>query len=641
VFPLLVLLVFATLVALDISGSSIGYLSADPRGNGLLFGTPRGIRSDEWIHTTPLRISASLQSFPSEMWVGLSRVDQSGPQGSMITLDWPTLLRPDNWGFLLLDGSRGLAWAWWWSPAVGLWGVYALIGLITRRPLLSAALAIIATFTPYSAWWSNGPAIFVGYGAGACALMLAAWQARRTWQALLAAIGTGLVGAMFALMLYPAWQVPIVWVMALTAIGLAVDRRLGWRRTLWTGALGVGIAVGLIVLWYLQHRPAITALAGTYYPGRRASSSSGARLELFLSAPLNPWLARGPGDTLQAPNLSESASTWLPLAVLVLLIAGTAWLAITAIRRPRTSVVESGKLPIWSLVLLSSALLLLLAWAFLPMPSWIGSITFLNLSPPSRTQVGLGLGLVVLLAIATTVKPRPAIWGWPAALVASLLSSALTLWSASQLAWDLSRVPLALVALSGLVVGAGFALTLTCRKWREVPALVLAAYAVVSCALVNPVQLGIAPLRSDPAVVALSDVARDSGNPRVAVFGTTTDFRTVALLRAAGLQPISGWTPYPDSEVMTRLAPEQESDWNNYAQYAWRAAPPGSGMRITSASEQAPTLNWIDVDPCMPALLDVVDPGWVISEIALDDATCLLDIAEDLGASGTHIYRVR
>jgi hypothetical protein len=635
-FPAAILLIFIVLVALDINGTSIAYLSADPHSDGLLAGVARGIRSDEWIHTTPLRVSAALQGFPSEMWVGLAPIDQAGPQGSMVVLDWSTLLRPDNWGFILLGASRGVAWAWWWTVAVGLWGLYAFIGVITRRPLLSAALATAGALTPYAAWWSNSTLTIIGYGAATGALIIAAWSAKRTWSAALYAVGAGLTGAAFALILYPPWQVPVIWVIGAAVIGLAIDRRLGWRRTLWSGGVTAIIAVAIFLAWYIQHRAAFLALAGTYYPGSRQSTGGGTELHYMLDAPLNPWLARGPGETLASQNLSEVASMWIPAAFLLCVIAGTIWLLIPARRGRDRADVEAPRV---TLALLCGSVLLLLAWALLPLPSWVGSITFLGLTPAERVQVGIGLAIVLLTAAAATVRPIPPLWRWPAAIVTSVITAVIAIWTSRAIDWDASAVPIVLVAASGLVVGAGFAFTLSSRRWGVIAAGGLALYSIASWALVNPIQLGIAPLQSDQSIARLAELAKDEGNPRVMVFGRTTDFMPIARVRGAGLQSVSGWTPYPDAELMKVLAPDQEQLWNNYAQYAWRAAPAGSGIKISWATEWESSLNWLDVDPCMPELLDGVDPGWAVSDAPLD-AACLTDVTDQVGGDGLWFYRV-
>ena len=76
-FPVLVLVLFALLVAFDLSGSSIALLVAKGQQAGLLAGQPRPIRSDELLIRTPIAISSVEQGFPASVWIGLAPTDQA------------------------------------------------------------------------------------------------------------------------------------------------------------------------------------------------------------------------------------------------------------------------------------------------------------------------------------------------------------------------------------------------------------------------------------------------------------------------------------------------------------------------------------------------------------------------------------
>ena len=141
VFPIAVLGILLVMVGLDLNGSSIGAFSESPGDHGLLAGEPLGLRGDEFLLETPNALSSAQRGLPAHAWIGLADVDQAVAAGGGPTLDWSAILKPQDWGFILLDESRGLSWNWWFPFAVSLWGTFALIGVITRRATLSAALA--------------------------------------------------------------------------------------------------------------------------------------------------------------------------------------------------------------------------------------------------------------------------------------------------------------------------------------------------------------------------------------------------------------------------------------------------------------------------------------------------------------------
>ena len=613
-FPIVVLGILVAMVGLDLNGSSIGAFSDSPEDHGLLAGEPLGLRSDEFLLETPNALSSAQQGLPAYAWIGLAEVDQAVAAGGGPTLDWSTMLKPQDWGFVLLDESRGLSWNWWCPFAVSLWGTFALIGVITRRATLSAALAVVATFTPYSAWWL--PALLVGYAALAGAAILGAWVARGTWRAALLAVGAGVAAGALAMVLYPPWQYSLALVIVTICLGFALDRRIPWRRVLWTSGIAVAIAGAALIAWYVQHSAAISALANTYYPGQRRTTAGGGSLAVLLGAPLNFWMVGDAGASLgaggaggQYSNLSEASSSWFPLSVVVLAAAGAVALAWrirrvrrTADRPPVPAELTASREPVWMLGLTSALIAVLLAWTFLPLPGWFGAVTQLQRVQPSRTTLALGFAALLLVAVATTVRMRPRIWSWPWLVAAAIVGAVATVWSAENLPWNPDLVPTTLAAVSGFLLAALFAALLD-RRFAMPAAALLAVYAFASWSLVNPLQQGIAPLSEDSLVRELREVADADANPRSLVFG---DLATVARVRSAGFQSISGTTPYPDADLMRELAPAQEELWNNYAQYEWVPAPDGSTPRIERVGG---TMMQLTISPCDAVVAERTDPA--------------------------------
>lgn len=641
-FPVIVLLAFCALVGLDLNGSSIAAISPTPQADGLVAGTPREIRSDEYALRTPNALSSVEQGLPTTAWIGLAEIDQAVAAGGGPTLDWGTLFKPQDWGYVLLGGSRGLAVIWWSSFAFSLWGAFALFGVLTRRPVLSAGLAVAATFTPYSGWWF-APSLTLGYAALAAAALLGAWLVRRRSVAVALAVAAGLIGAAFALTLYPPWQVSLVWVIVALGIGFALDRRIPWIRFFATAGLALGIAGTIAVVWALQHSAATQAIAGTYYPGQRKTVAGVGALEVLLGAPLNFWMTGDAGATLGADgrvgpysNLSESASSWFPLPLVLLLMVGAVMLLVRRVAQrgtARADVVSgerSQRDPVWMMVCVSAATLLLLAWTLLPLPEWVGTITQLQRVQPSRTALALGFAALILVALASTVRLRPAAWRWPWLLLAVLATVATTVWAAQQLPWNTALVSLRLVAVSGLLLAVLFAAVMDGRR-AAAASVLLGLYAFVSWAPINPVQQGVGPYSNDPFVQAISAETAEGRNPRVMVFG---DFVVVARVRAAGLQSISGTTPYPDAELMGALTPTQEELWNNYAQYAWMPAPAGSPAVIERITGSLLSLS---IDPCDAVIAEQVDPAWAVADQALD-AECLTPVSTLRDAEGRELY---
>ena len=454
----------------------------------------------------------------------------------------------------------------------------------------------------------------------------------------------GLIVA-FALALYPPWQVSLAWVVALVCLGVALDRRFSWARIAVTTAASAGMAAVILIAWYLTHADAINAVAGTIYPGHRVAQAGGADLAYLLDAPLGFWMAGRAGasfgttpDAGPFANLSEAASTWLSLPVLALVAAGCVLVLFAQLQDRRTRGGESDEGspagPVWTLTLTSLGAVSLLAWALLPVPDAVGAITLLDRVEPSRVLAALGLAALLQVAAASMIRRRPRIWSAPWLVAAAILTGATALWAHEHLPWDASLVRTSFVIVSGVLVGACFALMVSPR-WVKVGAALLGVVAVTSWSLVNPIQRGLGGVVTDPLVTELRSLAAGTDNPRVEVFG---DFTTIAKVRIAGLQSLGGTTLYPDADLMARLTPSQKVLWNNYAQYLWSPLPSGSPAAITQV--KGTQMN-LDIDPCDPVLLEDADPGWVVSDRPLD-AACL-DEVKTVQASGGQefqIYRV-
>jgi hypothetical protein len=648
-FPLLVSLIFATLVGADLNGSSLAILADERPAPSLIAGRPRSIRSDEFYLRTPLAVSSARQGFPRELWIGLARTEQGATAHGGPALEWPILIKPQDWGYVLLGPSRGLAFSWWWSFAMSLLGTYWLLGLVTGRPLIAAGLSVAATFTPYAGWWTSpAPSLFLGYAALGGAAVVAGLRASLSGRAIAFALFAGVLGGALVVALYPPWQVTLAWAVAAITLGLAVDSRVSLRRFVLVAGVSVLVAGALTGAWLLEHRAAISAIASTFYPGQRVYHAGNASLAVLLDAPLNFWMTGSAGLSLgddgrggPYANLSENASTWLSVPLIGLLALGAGAIVL---RRLQPSVaadadqgdevgVADGPTK-WTLILTLAATLLLLAWSLMPMPDWFGTVTLLERVQPSRTGLALGFAQIVLVAAAIRVRQRPAVWSIPWLMVASVATGALTVWAASQLPWDSALVPAVGVLISGAVLGLLLSLASVPRlaAWAG---MALALYAFASWARVNPLQQGIAPLIDDPLPATMHDLAATpSGNDRVVVFG---GYDVVADVRGAGLESISGTTLYPDTDLMTRLVPAQRNLWNNYSQYRWRPAPEGTAARIVMIKGTALDLV---IDPCDPVLLGAVDPGWVVSEAELE-ARCLTQVTQAPGRRGATFYIYR
>jgi hypothetical protein len=647
-FPALVVAAFLALVALDLNGSSIANLGKPWDDSSVVAGDARWIRSDEWIIQTPNSVGNVRRGLPVEPWFGLVQVRQPVVTLGAPSKYWAETMRPQNWGYFF-DDDRGLAWHWWFSFLAGLVGLYALLQVVLRRSvILSAALAVVGAMTPYSGWWSApSTAMLLGYATGAAACAVLAMRTPRVVPSVAYAVGCGYLLGALAMTLYPPWQVSLGLVVAAVAIGQAIDHRVRPRRVALAAGVTALVAGVPLAVWYAQNRDAIATIAGTFYPGNRISEPGQALLSRLVNAPLNPWFAGDAGRTLKPPadasgyaiytNLSEVSSSWFPLGVLLAAVVAVAGLGVTTLLRRRaapeatapeatapeatppdatTATEAETPAPVVTFGLVTAVTALLLGWALLPLPAWVGTVTVLNRVPPWRLPLAIGLGTLLVAALAGDLLRRHRL-GWRGGVPVALLLVAgiagtvwLTLWAERETLWNHPMLSQPLVAASGLAVAAGFAVVAGGR-WQRVVAVLLAGYCAWSWALVTPLYEGLGPLDREPIVKAMRDVEEANPGTVAAVYG---DSRLSSLVAASGVQSLSGVTFYPDEEVMQKLAPTQRGLWNNFASWEWIADPTRDPAFIV---QKRGTWMQLFINPCAPETLSL-GMTWTVSQKPID-----------------------
>ena len=105
---------FIVLVALRINGSSSSFWYADLHGlseaKGVILGSPKPTRSDEWMVWTPAILS-QLKHQPPMPVENLSLGYGKAPLLMNVPVrHYTALFRPQLWGFFFLDIEHGFSW---------------------------------------------------------------------------------------------------------------------------------------------------------------------------------------------------------------------------------------------------------------------------------------------------------------------------------------------------------------------------------------------------------------------------------------------------------------------------------------------------------------------------------------------------
>ena len=653
-FPVLVLVVAGVLTGLNLNGSSIGMLSgAGADDPSLVAGTPRPVRSDEWQVATPVQVGNVHKGFPVHAWLGLTDTDFRVTSLNPPTASWLAIFEPHTWPEFILPADRGFDARWWSYLVVPLIGVFALLMALRVSTSVSIALAFVVALSPLGAWWTSPPpGLIVGYLCGAGTAFLLGAGAKKPIQRLAGgAVAGALVCAAF-LVLYPPWFVAAGLVVAAVVAGTLRDR--GTRFGLCLGALLVMVVIAGSVMagWAYQSKAALAAVVGTYYPGQRVSEAGQGLASVLFSAPLN-WSMSVPDVAFRSDltmSQSEAAAPWLPIPVVVVLIAMLLAAAVSARRRARSlervDYRESAALTLTeppperrtvAVIAVSAVVVLELAWALIPLPGIVGTLTLLNRVPGIRCSVGIGLGVALLMGlVAGQLKWRWRSWGALSLAIALGLCVILTAWSASalldvQTVWAPTAIPVALV-VAGCLAALAFPLP---RVANVAVAVALVAVVAVNWAIVNPVYRGLGVLQSGPLADEIRSLAQVEGPTRwVSLAGDAP----TSVIAASPSAVLSGVTYYPTPDVWEKLAPTQKDQWNNYSKYIWQQRSTASPAVITQVHG---TLHVLEINVCSPEV-DFLDIRYVVSETGDALPACLVKVASftDLGQALTVSRRV-
>ncbi|MBP2294373.1 DUF7657 domain-containing protein [Azospirillum rugosum] len=397
VFVLAVVLAGLVYTALGWTPSSYGVAlgGIGAPGEGLVAGTPKPIRSDEWAVWTPF-VQIAVNN-------GFGRFNALSPYAedlrnfnALPLLDWGLAFKPQFWPFFAVDP----AWAFSFSHAVFivlfLAGYHRLFVAFGFGRAWSAAASCALFFTSYAQFWwtTTGPllAIFPW-------LLLAA-LARLPWH-LHAALMAYVTAFWLLSHLYPPVVIPLAFAGGALLLAFRPDA-LRPRRLL-PCLLGAAVGIGLTGLYL--HEP-IRAMAATVYPGSRSLGGGGVPLPLYLAQFLPFLVSTDDYRDLLGLNICEVATggSYLLLLALVFLDYGRLGTVLRQGGPARTALLRQLALPLAAFALMS-------VWMLAPVPSGWGRVLLWDKVPGNRMVFAAGLLLLVLALVLLRAAAVRLSWG--------------------------------------------------------------------------------------------------------------------------------------------------------------------------------------------------------------------------------------
>ncbi len=571
----LALLLLVVLVALEISGSSIGmWISYLPEGEnpGLLWNLARTERSDEWATFTPLAFTSFFN--PEGKFSYFNSIARGTLTDSFLVYGQPVLdiaivFRPFQIGYLFLGMSRGLSF-FWCSRLIALFLSSLELGMLLtkKNKSLSALFAVLIAFAPVVHWWFSVNSLVEMLVAGNCfILMINQWiHNRSVIKRSLYALIMGICGGGYILALYPAWMVPLGYVYLALFIWVIYENRKNisvQKMDVIPLFIFLFVCVGGVLHVFLQSKDALNLVLNSAYPGKREALGGGGIHWLFnyVLTLFTAFYTTG----FEVAACSEFS------AFLSLYPIGYVLAVYTLIRRKKTDML---------LILAMLFEIVLDLYAVVEFPAFLAKITLLSWSITNRVAQVSGFFQIILIVRSMTLLGelrktqegaadvslfKKEYIGKAAVCVVSFCCAAAVLWQSKKIQPNYWKTVMILAGAAALFVL--FYCVLRSRKQMMQRAAIWlwGLAAVFSSVLVNPVQRGIDVVYENPMIQEVQRIVKEDPDAKWAVDNLGYPMNNSLMM--AGASTINSTNVYPNLDFWGQFDPDgaYEDIYNRYA----------------------------------------------------------------------------
>ena len=348
-------------------GWPIKYFGVTDRG--IVAGTPRGGRSDEWGISTPLTQATVNNKFQRFNNTSIYKEDLRSVF-SMPIRDWGLFFKPSMWSYVFLSPAHAFSLYHFSFIFLFIAGYAFLFQFLGGRTTESFLLSTGLFFTGYMQfWWTTFGQLSAFFP---WLVLLVLWEKPHMLvRALILYWLT--VACMLSAHFYP----PLFIQFAFIAVIMVIAFRSELLKPGFIFVYGLtALAAIATTFWYL--RDPLSEMLPTIYPGQRVSSGGGESLQMILSQ-FFPLINLHDLKPLFKINMPESGviSSLLFLIVLFFL--------------DYKETFKKTIVPSKALIVLAIALTACYAWMCIDLPSWIGKPLLWNRIDPHRMYFASGI----------------------------------------------------------------------------------------------------------------------------------------------------------------------------------------------------------------------------------------------------------
>lgn len=587
------LAILILLVAANISGTSITMLAhylPNSQVEGLLLGTPRSIRSDEWgVQTLQMLSQFSDKDNILQLYSTVSRGGQTDMSVFYQAPMWDIsqIFRPFQWGFLFLGPERGFSF-WWNSRLIFLFMITLEMGMLLckKDKGLALSLACLIAFGPAIQWWYGAGAIVDIIAWGEASLVLA-WLFCTSHSFLhkLAYILSEIITlGSYVMTLYASWLIAFSYIFVALLIAMIIHLKKHELLTFklkWDLALilaGAIILVGLITFMLTRSWDAVSALFQSAQGTKASAVGSPLNIERSMFYPF--FLTLFYQDSRITPNPCEISGFYdfFPLGIILAIVM--------QIRKRKVDPVLIGLLCVCILL----DLFFYLPIPYEPIRKVLLPFVNTNRLMPAVSFVNVLLLLRAVASLKQFAFKKKAI----VSLIAASLLFAITITLLGSLSQPEYATPL-IFLLCILFLAFGTASFLSAHRMYIVSFSIICA---MYCGLlINPVQQGLSTLRENDLVSKIEHVVENDPHALWAT-GVQNGFVLPQVGMVAGAPMLNSVNIYPDPSTWNKIDPmnEYESIWNRYGFFDICLTDDPTSFELLSSVYVKVNLNYDDLD---------------------------------------------
>jgi len=379
---------FFLFVALKLHNSSIPFWNANindggSQERGLVAGRPLPIRSDEWLVVSSFILAQEQDHYPvSNEALGYGKTPLLM---GLPTNDILSKLRPNLWGYYLLDDERAFSWQWNFKVFPFLIVSFLLLMLFTKNNFLVSLFGSAWLFLSSAIqWWSINTELFT-LGMLTVISVIYILYSKKLYLIILNGIIFLISCFSFVMILYPPYQVPLAYFLLALFLGFIMSRK-NFATILEKKFVKLSVFACCTVLlsllfykFYKECKDTIDVMSGTVYPGGRNEQGGGFPFVSMFRDNFSWFLSDASFPPRWGNPCELSSFLMLSPVVMVLMLF---------------SYLKAGKINPLLIPLVVFNLFIYL-WLLRGFSPFLSKLTLLSVSPPTRTFFVFGFSNVV------------------------------------------------------------------------------------------------------------------------------------------------------------------------------------------------------------------------------------------------------